>query len=103
LAYPVNGHKKGLFYLVYFKTEGQNLLNIERDCALNEMILRQMVLKIHPKHVDVMLAIARDEHALALQVAPEPTGAEGDGIPGDEGEAHPRRGRRGAEEMEKVG
>src|SRR5919197_485293 len=60
LAYPIKGHKKGLYYLTYFRTEGKNLVNIERDFALNEMILRNLVLKIDPKLVDTMLALARD-------------------------------------------
>jgi small subunit ribosomal protein S6 len=96
LAYPVNGHKKGLYYLTYFRTEGKNIKDIERDVALNEVILRSMVLKIDPKHVDTLLAIARDEHALALQVAPEPTGDDamaGGDMPDFNG--HRRGGRRG--------
>src|SRR5205085_12653207 len=72
LAYPVKGHKKGLYYLTYFRIDGKNLLNIERDVALNETILRSLVLRVDPKHVDTMLAIAHDERALALQMAPEP-------------------------------
>src|SRR5436309_15923280 len=67
LAYPVNGHKKGLYYLTYFRTEGKNVVSIERDCALNEMILRALVLRVDPKLVETMLAVARDEHAVALQ------------------------------------
>ncbi len=73
LAYPVNGHKKGLYYLTYFRVDGKNLIEIEKDIALNEMILRFLVIRVDPKHVETMLAIARDEHALALQVAPEVT------------------------------
>ena len=65
----IRGHKKGLYYLTYFRSEGKTLANLEHDCALNEMILRMMVLKVDPKLVDTMLALARDEHALALQVA----------------------------------
>src|SRR5919201_2467807 len=71
LAYPVKGHKKGLYYLIYFRVEGKHLLNIERDFALNEMVLRMMVLRIDPKLVDTMLTLARDEHALALQLVSE--------------------------------
>ena len=71
LAYPVKNHKKGLYYLTYFRTEGKNLINIERDCALSELILRQLMLRIDPKLVDPMLNLARDEHALALQTIPE--------------------------------
>ena len=31
LAYPIKNHKKGLYYLTYFRTEGKNLINIEHD------------------------------------------------------------------------
>lgn len=67
LAYPIKNQKKGLYYLTYFSSEGQNIVGIERDCALNEMILRMMILKIHPKLVETMLAVAKGEHAVALQ------------------------------------
>src|SRR5438270_7559537 len=67
LAYPVKGHKKGLYYLTYFRTEGKNLANIERDFALNETILRAIILHVDPKLVDIMLTLARDEHPVALQ------------------------------------
>jgi small subunit ribosomal protein S6 len=99
LAYPVKGHKKGLYYLTYFRMDGKNLLNVERDLALNETVLRSLVLRIDPKHVETLLAIARDEHALALQVAPEPTEG-GDSAPDDVEGQHsgPRRGRRHADE-----
>src|SRR5436190_14162550 len=72
LAYPIKSHKKGLYYLTYFRMDGKKLLDVERDLALNETVLRSLVLRIDPKHVETLLAIARDEHALALQVAPEP-------------------------------
>lgn len=66
LAYPVKNQKKGLYYLTYFSSEGKNLANIEHDCALNEMILRMMILRIDPKLVDTMLSLAKGEHAVAL-------------------------------------
>ncbi len=95
LSYPIKGHKKGLYYLTYFKVEGKNLVEIERDFALNEMILRALTLKVDPKMVDTMLALARDETALALQSVPEAVGEESGGAP--EGDRGPRRGRRMAE------
>src|SRR5262245_61144098 len=95
LAYPVHGHKKGLYYLTYFRTEGKNISALERDCQLNEMILRTMVLKIDTKLSDTMLALARDEHALALQVASDEPGTEGIGDRDDKtDEARPRRAPR---------
>jgi small subunit ribosomal protein S6 len=72
LAYPIGHHKKGLYYLIYIRSEGQNLHPIERDFALVEMIVRMLVLKIDRKLVDAMLTMARDEHAVALQTVNEP-------------------------------
>ena len=66
LAYPIKGHKKGLYYLVYFRTEGKNVVNIEHDCSLIETILRALILVLDPKLVDIMLQLARDEHAPVL-------------------------------------
>lgn len=73
-TYPIQNQKKGLYYLTYFRAEGKSVAGIERDCALNEMILRMMVLRIDPKMVDTMLALAREEHAVALHnITQEPT------------------------------
>jgi small subunit ribosomal protein S6 len=68
LAYAIGNHKKGLYYLTYFRTEAKNLVKLKQDMSLMDLVLRSMILKIDPKLVDTMLAIARDEHALvALQ------------------------------------
>ena len=106
LAYPIKGHKKGLYYLTYFRTEGKNVVGIERDCALNETILRALILNVDPKLVDIMLTLARDEHALALQsVTAEPGEGNGEGGPeGGEGRGPRRpRGPRHAEEEKPAG
>ena len=98
LAYPVKGQKKGQYYLAYFKTEGKNVVTIEKDCALNETILRMMILHIDPKLVDIMLAVARDEHAMALHTVTEPDPSDDDmmGGMGDD-DRGPRRSRRALE------
>ncbi|MBI3410845.1 MAG: 30S ribosomal protein S6 [Planctomycetes bacterium] len=77
LTYPIRNQKKGLYYLTYFSSEGKNLAEIEHDCALNEMILRMMVLRIDPKLVDTMLSIAKGEHAVALHNIQEEPGEGG--------------------------
>jgi small subunit ribosomal protein S6 len=92
LAYPIGNHKKGLYYLTYFRSEGKSIVGIERDCSLNEMIVRMLILNIDPKLVDAMLAMARDEHAVALQTVTEPPPEDEHG--GDEDRGH-RRGPRG--------
>lgn len=97
LTYSIGVHKKGLYYLTYFRSEGKNLKNLEHDCALNEMILRLMVLKIDPKLVDIMLQVGKDEHALALQsVTSEAAEGEGEGMrPPPDDDGRPRRRRFG--------
>lgn len=102
LAYPIRGHKKGLYYLVYFRTEGKNLAIIENDISLmSDLILRTLIIHIDPKLVDAMLAMARDEHAVALVTVNEPPPEEeGLEAPELEGE-RPRRGGRRLAEVEK--
>lgn len=101
LAYPIGGHKKGLYYLTYFKTDSKNISELDHDFRLSEVILRHMISHIDPKWHDEMLAVAQDEGRLALQLmheeAPEGGAAGGgattEGLPaGEEGGA--RRGPR---------
>jgi small subunit ribosomal protein S6 len=83
-AYPIKKasatHKKGIYYLTYFSSEGKNLVPIEKDCSLNEMIIRMMMLKIHPKLVETMLTLAKGEHAMALHNMQEEPPAEEGGL-----------------------
>jgi small subunit ribosomal protein S6 len=58
LAYPVEGHKKGTYLLTYFKTQGGELKEISADCRLSELILRELILKVHPKLVDHLVTQA---------------------------------------------
>jgi small subunit ribosomal protein S6 len=92
LLYPIKKHKKGLYYLTYFRTDGKNLIAINRDLALNEMVLRSLTLRVEPKMVDTMLTLARDENALALQLIHDDAADEGTG--GDDG-GRERRGGHG--------
>lgn len=97
LAYPINAQKKGLYYLIYFETEPKNVAPVERDFKLNETILRFQTLRIEDKWIETMLALARDEHALALQsVVEDPL----DHTTGTDmgGERRGGRGRRGGDE-----
>ena len=52
LAYAVEGHKKGTYLLTYFRTGRENLKDIVADCKLSDVILRELVLQVHPKLVD---------------------------------------------------
>jgi len=61
LAYPIDGHKKGLYFLVYFRMDGVHLPEIARSCKLNETIIRHLVLKVEPELVEPLLAMATGE------------------------------------------
>jgi len=94
LSFPIKKQKKGLYYLTYFSAEGKSLTGIRHDCALNEMILRQLILRIDPKLVDTMLAVAKGEHAVALHNIQEEATEEAAGPPRDDDEGPRRRPRK---------
>jgi len=91
LSYPVGSHKKGLYYLTYFRTEGKNVSPLEGDFRLNEMILRHLIIKVDPKLESIMLAVARDEHAMHLQSVTEDAVDDIEGTGGDGGDRGHRR------------
>jgi len=60
LAYPVKGHRKGTYWLTYFRLDPAQLTTLNRQCQLNENVVRNLFLKVDPRIVDVLV-----EHALA--------------------------------------
>jgi small subunit ribosomal protein S6 len=55
LAYEMDGHKKGLYYLTYFTCNTQGLTEIDRLVGYNETIIRHLVLKLDPALVQPLL------------------------------------------------
>ncbi|GDX95316.1 hypothetical protein LBMAG47_09800 [Planctomycetia bacterium] len=70
LAYPINGHKKGVYWLTYFKMPGGQLTALERQCEISDDIIRKLVLKIDDRIADALV-----QHALAGEAAPRRTAA----------------------------
>lgn len=60
LAYPIKGHKKGVYWLTYFRMPSGNLVALERQCEITDDILRKLVLKVDPRIADALV-----QHALA--------------------------------------
>ncbi|HYW81394.1 MAG TPA: 30S ribosomal protein S6 [Thermoguttaceae bacterium] len=58
LAYPINGHRKGTYWLTYFRLDGEKLTEVQRQCQLSESILRVLFLKVDPRIVDALVAHA---------------------------------------------
>ena len=71
LAYPIDGHQKGTYWLTYFEMEGPGLAKIARAFKLNESIVRQQTIKLEPRLVEPILANARGE-AIVKQTTDEP-------------------------------
>ncbi len=104
LAYPIKGQKKGLYYLIYFRMESTKMQELENDFRINESILRHLVIYIEPKLEEAMLAVARDEQALALHAMSNDDTLDAElGLPEEEGRRGSGGGRRatgvGADKM----
>jgi len=59
LAYPIEGQRKGTYWLTYFRLGSDRLAEIQRQCQLSESILRVLFLKVDPRIVDALVAHAR--------------------------------------------
>jgi small subunit ribosomal protein S6 len=92
LAYAIDGHKKGLYYLVHYKVDSLKVKQIELDFRLNENVLRHMTSNIDPKWVEEMLAVAKDETKFGLQLLADDNDPSNDGFDSDMGD-RPRRRR----------
>lgn len=44
LAYPINGHRKGLYYLAFFTADSLSVSDINRIVKLNDNVLRHLIL-----------------------------------------------------------
>lgn len=65
LAYPIKGHKKGIYWLTYFSVPGGDLIAFERQCEITDEIVRKLVLKIDDRIADALV-----QHALAGEATP---------------------------------
>lgn len=69
LAFPIKGHKKGTYWLTYFRMDTAKLVDFERACHLNDNILRKLVLKVEPRLVEPLVS-----HALGKSQIKRPDG-----------------------------
>jgi len=86
LAYSIKGHRKGTYWLTYFRLESTRLSEFTRACRLNESILRNLCLNVEPRLVDALVAHARGERQL-----PKPSGEVGAPVGPPIGDSKPGR------------
>jgi len=89
LAYSIKGHRKGTYWLTYFRLEAAELAGIERQCRLSDSILRVLFLKVDPRIVDTVVAHAQGKSADATDTAKAEAVGKGDeeGVVKDKDEA----------------
>jgi small subunit ribosomal protein S6 len=78
LAYPIDGHKKGTYWMTYFRVDSQQLTEFNQALRINENVLRTLTLKVEPRLVDALVEHARSGgKAKTIEVAIEPVVEEG--------------------------
>lgn len=61
LAYPIDKHQKGTYWLTYFEIDGVQIPKIDRALKLCEPVIRHMTVRLEPVLVEPILANARGE------------------------------------------
>ena len=61
LAYPINKHQKGTYWLAYYEIEGVKIPTIDRALHLAEPVIRHLTVKLEPRLIEPILANARGE------------------------------------------
>jgi small subunit ribosomal protein S6 len=80
LAFPINGQRKGTYWLTYFRLESTKLPELKQPCSINDNILRVLFLRVEPRIVDALVNHARTAQVLAPQPA-EPAAAPAKAVP----------------------
>lgn len=65
LAYPIDGHHKGTYWLTYFSLESTKLKELNRTYQLNENLVRYMFNHIDPSLIDALVAHAQGKQTPA--------------------------------------
>lgn len=68
LAYEIEGQRKGLHLLSYFKMDGSQVPEFSRLCKLSDLVLRQMLIQ-HPERLFKLLTDALLQHTEAAPAA----------------------------------
>ncbi len=71
LAYPIDGHQKGTYWLTYFEADGDVLPKADRGFHLAEAVVRQLTIRLDPRLVEPILANARGERIVHSMGADE--------------------------------
>ncbi len=93
LAYPIKGHQKGTYWLIYFNLDSLKLTELNRANQLNESLLRWLFTRVDPRLVEPLVAHAKGKsHSPTPDIALESDDDEGSPS-GPESETKPKNSR----------
>jgi len=67
LAYPIKGHRRGTYWLAYFRIDPSAVKDLTRQFQLSDSILRFLILLVEPRLVDALVEHAKAGHLHARQ------------------------------------
>jgi len=62
LAYPIKGHRRGTYWLAYFRIDPSAIKDLTRQFQLSDSILRFLILLVEPRLVDTLVEHAKAGH-----------------------------------------
>lgn len=69
LAFPIKGNRKGSYWLSFFRMESERVAEFNRECQLDDSILRHLTLKVDPRMAEIRISQASGE---PVSVSSEP-------------------------------
>ncbi|MDR0337157.1 MAG: 30S ribosomal protein S6 [Planctomycetaceae bacterium] len=71
LAYPIKGHRRGTYWLAYFKIDALKVKELTRQFQLSESVIRFLFLHVDPRLVETLVEHARAGHLHAGEQQPD--------------------------------
>jgi small subunit ribosomal protein S6 len=72
LAYQIDGHSKGTYWMTYFNMDTSKLPEFNRACQLDENILRHLVTRVDPRLIETLVAHALGKTPVVSSDSREP-------------------------------
>ncbi len=88
LAYPIKGHRRGTYWLTYFRIDSLKVKELTRQFQISDSVLRFLFLSVDPRLVETLVEHARAGHLHAGEQNPDAANAAADDVfPAEEDEA----------------
>ena len=59
LAYPINGQRKGTYWLTYVRMDGEKIADLNQQANRDDDLLRHLVIRIDPRIADALISHAQ--------------------------------------------